>query len=81
MKNTEPAGRTALTSMQRARKKYEETHKKERKQANGQFTTSVPRKLYDEINEFLEKHKMTKIQLICEGYQSLKKQFEALNKK
>jgi len=81
MKNTEPAGRTALTPMQRARKKYEETHKKERKQTNGQFTTSVPREMYDEINEFLEKHKVTKVQLIFEGYESLKKQLAAIGKK
>jgi len=72
---------TELTPMQKARRKYEEKNKAERKQVNGQFSTRVPRTLFEEINEFLEKHKISKVQLIYAGFEALKAQYEPRDKK
>lgn len=67
-----------LTSMQIARRKYEEKNKEERKEKNAQFSTFIPREIYNEINEFLEKNNITKVALIMAGYEALK---EEMNKK
>lgn len=67
-----------LTPMQIARRKYEEKNKEERKQASAQFSTFIPREIFNEINEFLEKNKITKVALIIAGYETLK---EEMNKK
>jgi len=65
-----------LTSAQIARRKYEEKNREERKQANGQFSTRVPRKRFDEINEFLEKYNISKVDLIYAGFYALKRELE-----
>ena len=70
-----------LTPIQRARRKYEEKNKEERKQASAQFSTFIPRRLYNEINEFLERHKgISKVQLIYMGFEALKEQYEPRKK-
>ena len=73
--------KNSLTPAQIARRKYEERKKEERKQVNGQFSTRVPRKLFDDINEFLERHNISKVQLIFEGFEALRKQYEPQDKK
>jgi hypothetical protein len=70
-----------LTPMQIARRKYEERNKEERKAASAQFSTFLPRKSFEEINEFLEKHRITKVDLIYAGFFALKEQREPQNKK
>ena len=63
------------------RRKYEEKHKERRKQTSGNFGTMIPRDLYEEINEFLAKNHITKVQLIFAGYEALKAEVEKENKK
>ena len=63
---------------ERERKRtYEEKHKDERKAKCKIWGTSVDRKLADEIDEFLAKHKITKVAVITAGFQALKEQFES----
>lgn len=62
------------TPIRKARRKYEETNKEERKQATEQFNTRLPRKDYDEICAFLQEHNIRKIDLIYAGYNALKQQ-------
>lgn len=63
---------------ERERKRtYEEKHKDERKAKCKIWGTSVDRKLADEIDEFLTKHKITKVAVITAGFQALKEQFES----
>lgn len=59
------------TPIHRARRKYEEANKEERKKASGQFNTRLPRRDYDEICAFLEAHHIRKIDLIYAGYAAL----------
>ena len=56
-----------------ARRKYEEAHKQERLEQNKVWATSIPRKLADEIEEFLSCHpNITKVAIIKEGYNYIK---------
>ena len=64
------------TPVRKTRRKYEEKNKEKRKQASGNFGTMIPRDLFDEINAFLAKHHITKVQLIFRGYESLKAEYE-----
>ena len=54
-----------------ARRRYEEKHKDERKATNGTFSTSISRSELDEIEAFLKKNRMTKVELIRAGYRVL----------
>lgn len=54
------------------RRKYEERNKEERKKANAQFSTFIPRTDFEEINSFLKENRITKVELIYAGYTSLK---------
>ena len=69
------------TPVRKTRRKYEEKNKEKRKQASGNFGTMIPRDLYEEINEFLAKNHITKVQLIFAGYEALKAEVETENKK
>ena len=62
------------TSSRIARRKYEEKNKEERKLLNKVWGTSIPRKEADKINAFLEKHHLTKVDLIMAGFAALKEQ-------
>ena len=64
------------TPVRKTRRKYEEKNKEKRKQASGNFGTMIPRALFNEINEFLEENDITKVRLIKEGYEALKKKKE-----
>ena len=61
------------TPVRKTRRKYEEKNKEKRKQASGNFGTMIPRTLFNEINAFLEENGITKVRLIQEGYEALKK--------
>lgn len=69
-----------INPMREAQRRYEKNHKEERKQMRGQFTTSIPRKEFDEINAFLEKYNIPKRDLIFEGYYALMEQYEPRKK-
>lgn len=64
------------TPRRAARRSYEERNKDKRKQTSGNFGTMIPRDLFDEINGFLAKHHITKVQLVFKGYESLKAEYE-----
>ena len=64
--------RKASTPMRETRRRYEEKHKEERKAANKIFGTSIPTKDYEEIDEFLKAHNISKVDLIYAGYEALK---------
>lgn len=65
------------TSSRIARRKYEEKNKEERKLLNKVWGTSIPRKEADKINAFLEKHHLTKVDLIMAGFAALKEQVKS----
>ena len=71
------------TPARKARRRYEEKVKEKRKQASGNFGTMIPRPLFEEINAFLQENHITKVTLIREGYEALKKKKEdgSLNNK
>lgn len=56
-------------------KRYEEKHKEERKAAHRVWGTSVDRSLAEDIDKFLEKHKIKKVELIYAGYIVLQNQY------
>ncbi len=58
------------------KRRYEDKHKAERKATNGTFSTYLPRSELEEINAFLKEHEITKVELIRQGYNSLKRQIE-----
>ncbi len=66
---------------ERERKRtYEEKHKDERKAKCKVWGTSIDRKFADEIDEFLEKHSITKVAIITAGFEVLRKQYEPNDK-
>lgn len=54
---------------------YEERHKDERKKKSIMFGTSIDREYGEEINAFLNKYGITKVELIFAGYQALQNQY------
>lgn len=61
---------------ERERKRtYEEKHKDERKAKCKVWGTSIDRKFANEINDFLKKHKLTKVELIVAGHKALQNQY------
>lgn len=64
------------TPMREIRRKYEENNKEKRKQTNKQFATFIPVADYEEMDTFLKKYRLTKVELIYEGYLSLKQKYE-----
>lgn len=63
------------TKRRLVRRKYEDEHKEERQAAHKVWATSINRELAEEIDEFLRKHKITKVELIYAGYQALQNQY------
>lgn len=56
-------------------KRYENKHKEERKARHMVWGTSIDREYAEEINKFLQNHKLTKVELIDAGYQALQNQY------
>ena len=65
------------TPIRVSRRKYEEVHREKRHQQNKVWGTSIPRKEADKINAFLEKHHLTKVDLIYAGFEALKQQVKS----
>lgn len=64
------------TPMREVRRRYEERNKEKRKQTNRQFATFIPIADFEEMDAFLKRHSLTKVNLIYEGFLSLKQQYE-----
>lgn len=64
------------TPARERKRTYEEKHKDERKAKSKVWGTSVDRKWADEIDEFLKKHKLTKVAVIAAGFEALRNQYE-----
>lgn len=58
------------------RRKYEELHKEERRLKTKVWGTSIERSKAEEIDAFLERHKLSKVDLIYKGYETLKTRYE-----
>lgn len=56
------------------RRKYEDTHRDERKEKCRIWGTSLNREYADEIDRFLKEHRLTKVELIVAGYKALQSQ-------
>ncbi len=56
-------------------KRYEEKHKEERKARHMVWGTSVDREYAEEINEYLKRKKLTKVDLIVAGYKALQNKY------
>lgn len=69
-----------ISAKKKARRKYEDVHKNERKEATGQFNTRLPRPVWDEINAFLKQYGIPKTELIYAGYETLRRQVEEREK-
>ncbi len=59
-----------------SRRNYEERNKDKRKEASGNFQTMLPRAEFDEINEFLKKHNISKVCFLREGFRLIKEKYE-----
>lgn len=70
-----PIAKKADTKSRIKRRNYEERHKEERKKATKHFDTLIPTEEMDEINAFLKKHALTKVELVREGYAALKEAY------
>lgn len=60
-----------------AKRKYEAIHKEERKQLNKVWGTSISRETAEEIDAFLKEYNISKVELICVGYEALKQRFDS----
>lgn len=72
--------RKESTPIRENRRRYEENHKEERKAKCKVWGTSIDRNLADEMEEFLLRHKLTKVAIITAGFQALKEQYEPKDK-
>ena len=61
------------------RRRYEERNKEERQKKNKVWATSIERDFADEIDAFLKKHGLKKVELIYEGYNALVKHYGKQN--
>lgn len=68
--------RKESTPEREKKRNYEERHKEERKARCKIWGTSVERTFANEIDEFLLRHKITKVAVIAAGFQALKEQYE-----
>lgn len=63
------------TPVRNRRRKYESKHKEERQAAHKVWGTSVDSSLVEEINDFLKKYNIKKVELIYAGYQALQNHY------
>ncbi|MBE5750303.1 MAG: hypothetical protein IKB98_02045 [Clostridia bacterium] len=54
-----------------SKRKYEASHREERRKTSGNFQTMIPRELFDEINVFLREKNMTKVEFIKQAFEYL----------
>ena len=67
------------TPRQIVNKRYEDTHKDERKAKNATFSTSIPRSELEKIIDFLDKYEITKVELVRQGFIALQNQIKLSN--
>ena len=70
-----PIARKEDTPDRERRRKYEERHREERKHATKHFDTLIKSEKMDEINAFLEEHRITKVELVMTGYEALRSKY------
>lgn len=58
------------------KRRYEERNKEKRKATNGTFSTYLPRGELEEVNMFLKKYGITKVELVRQGYHALQEQIK-----
>ena len=63
------------TSIRLRKRKYEERPKDKRKRATKHFDTLIKAADMDEINAFLAKHHIMKVDLVFAGYEALKSEY------
>ena len=63
------------TPLRKRRRRYEESHREERKEKSKVWGTSIDRELAEEIDSFLEQHNIKKGELIYVGYKALQSQY------
>lgn len=63
------------TPMRKARRKYEEEHFDERREANKVWGTSVPRGFAEELDEFLKEHNLTKAGFLYMSFEIIKEKY------
>ena len=67
------------TPRQIVNKRYEDTHKDERKAKNATFSTSIPRSELEKIIDFLDKYEITKVELVRQGFIALQNRIKLSN--
>lgn len=68
------------TPRRKARRNYEVRNKDVREQATKQFNTRLPREECEEICAFLKRHGISKVELIREGFEAMKRYFSPKDK-
>lgn len=63
------------TPLRKARRNYEVRNKEARDQATKQFNTRLPREECEEICAFLKRHGISKVDLVREGYEGMKRYY------
>ena len=64
------------TPIRKARRRYEEEHYNERREANKVWGTSVPRDFAEELDEFLRKNNITKAGFIYMSFDLIKEKYK-----
>ena len=64
------------TPIRKARRKYEEEHFNERREANKVWGTSVPREFAEELDEFLKQKNLTKAGFLYLSFELVKEHFK-----
>lgn len=59
------------TAARKVRRKYEETHKEQRRKASGNFQAMLPRAEYDKLCEYIKKQSLSNVNFIRMAYEAL----------
>lgn len=65
-----------LTNEQKACRRYEYRHKKERRESHKCLVAKLPIAEYNEIQDFLKSHHLTIVELARAGYQALVEKYQ-----
>jgi hypothetical protein len=63
------------TPMRISRRKYEEEHFNERREANKVWGTSVPREFANELDDFLKKNNLSKASFLYMSFEIIKEKY------
>ena len=67
------------TPIRKARRKYEEVHYNERREANKVWGTSVPREFAEELDDFLKENGLSKAKFLYLSYELVKEHYNNKN--